>query len=138
MKLHYNVETLQRRSGLSGVWAQTALIIPAVVLGAGSWLRHVPGEWSRAALLAWSIVVYAFLVGLLAPAAMPVTAVMAALLGGFAALAVGGTYGLAAAATLLLVLAILTAAGMSVVPILPCLVTALAAGLAALRGRIGG
>ena len=122
---------------MSGVWAQTALTIPAVLLGVGSWLRHVPGEWSRAALLAWSIVVYAFLVGLVAAAAMPVGAIMAALLGGFAALAVGGTYGLAAAAILLLLLAMLTAAGVPAVPLAPCLVTALAAGLAALRGRIG-
>ena len=122
---------------MSGVWAQTALTIPAVLLGVGSWLRNVPGEWSRAALLAWSIVVYAFLVGLVAAAAMPVGAIMAALLGGFAALAVGGTYGLAAAAILLLLLAMLTAAGVPAVPLAPCLVTALAAGLAALRGRIG-
>jgi len=118
-------------------WLSLALAVPAVVLGAGAWLAHVPGEWSRAALLAWSVVVLAYLVG---TAVAPQSSAWAAVALGaaFAALALGGAAGLGLAAVLLGVLAALGWTGTLPAPVILCLITAAAAGLGAARSLTAG
>lgn len=118
-------------------WLSLALIVPAVALGAGAWLAHVPGEWSRGALLAWSVVVLAYLIGTtLAPQSATWAAL--ALVAAFAALALGGAAGLGLAAVLLGAMAVLGWTGALAAPTLLCLVTAAAAGLGAMRSLLAG
>jgi len=67
------------------------LVAPALLLALASLLRSVPGEWSQSALLAWTAVAAAYLAGAVGA---PVAATAAGLVLAFAALALGGAWGL--------------------------------------------
>jgi hypothetical protein len=110
-----------------------ALALPSVLLGAGAFLRHVPGEWSRGALLAWAAVLLAYLSGMTTPAGVGAWSAVAGLAIAFAALALGGTIGLGLLAAAFAALAAAAFAGVFLAPPALCLVTAAAAAAAAFR-----
>lgn len=92
-----------------GFSAKAALLLtPALLLAGGAWLRSVPGEWSRSALLAWVAVALAHLAG--TGAAGPAAAWLVLPLA-FLALALGGTAGLGLASAMLGVIALLAVSG---------------------------
>jgi hypothetical protein len=110
-----------------------ALALPSVLLGAGAFLRHVPGEWSRSTLLAWAAVLLAYLSGMTTPASVGAWGAIAGLAIAFAALALGGTIGLGLLTAAFAALAAGALAGVLVAPPVLGLVTAVAAAAAAFR-----
>jgi hypothetical protein len=113
----------------------TALAAPSLLLGVGAFLRHVPGEWSRAALLAWAAVLLARLMGSAPPAAASWSGVLGLAIA-FAALVLGGAAGLG---LLALAFALLAAAGLAGIPAPPwglCLATAVATAAATWREAV--
>lgn len=112
-----------------------ALAAPTLLLAAGVFLRHVPGEWSRAALLAWAAVLLAYLAGQMPPGAASWSGVVGLAIA-FAALAVGGSAGLGLLALAFALLAAAGLAGIVAAPLGLCLVTAAATAAAAWREAI--
>lgn len=109
--------------------------VPAVALGAGSFLRDVPGDWSRSALLAWLAVSLAHLTAVeaLLGISRDVHAV-AGLLIAFTALSLGGPIGLGLLAVAFALLTAAQLAGVASASWTVCLVLAAIAAAAAWRG----
>jgi hypothetical protein len=113
-----------------------ALLVPVLVLGLGAWLRHLPGEWSQAALLAWTGLLLAFVSALAWPPGLgpwlPALGLVAAML----ALVMGGWVGLALLATAHLSIAAAALAGLAGVPWWAVGLTGMIAAAAAFRAAL--
>lgn len=112
-------------------WA--VLVVPAVALGAAAWLRHLPGEWSQAALLGWTALLLAHASSLAWPPDLGPWLPALGLVLAFLAVATGGWVGLALLAVAFLLLAVAALAGVAQLPWWAAGLIALASGAAAIR-----
>ena len=110
-----------------------ALIVPVVVLGIGAWLRHLPGEWAQAALLAWAALLLAHASALAWPQDFAPWLPALGLAVAFLAVASAGWIGLALLAVAHLLIAAAALAGIAQLPWWAVGLTAVATGAAALR-----
>lgn len=111
-----------------------ALVLPSVILGAGSLARSVPGEWSQAALLSWAALLLTYLGVAAGPGPPGAWPSILCLAGAFLALSLGGWAGLGLIAVAHLLLALTTHTGATATPWWPAALTGTAAAVAAIRG----
>lgn len=109
------------------------LLVPVLVLGLGAWLRHLPGEWSQAALLAWAALLLAHVSALAWPSGMGPWLPALGLVTAFLAMVAGGWVGLGLLAAAHLAIAVAAMASLAGVPWWAVGVVGVATAAAALR-----